>query len=176
MLISPLLWWKCSSQPDVSQCCQQITETPKGGSEGGGNVCVRVVQALTLVGCCVLCFLLRQHISTFTPGEKPIMLNHNISWGGSDTCKQKSSVCESLCLRNMIRTCKILVGLYVLVCKSDEMIRIEWWTGVFQSFILTENLKMPLLTDCTIQYSIILYYILYYTYTHYTHTIFHKIR
>ncbi len=38
-VIFSFVMMECSSQPDVSQCCQQITETRKGGSEGGGNVC-----------------------------------------------------------------------------------------------------------------------------------------
>ncbi len=38
-VIFSFVMMECSSQPDVSQCCQQIRETRKGGSEGGGNVC-----------------------------------------------------------------------------------------------------------------------------------------
>ncbi len=38
-VIFSFVMMECSSQPDVSQCCQQITETRKGGSEGGGNAC-----------------------------------------------------------------------------------------------------------------------------------------
>ncbi len=41
-VIFSFVMMECSSQPDVSQCCQQITETRKGGSEGGGNVCACV--------------------------------------------------------------------------------------------------------------------------------------
>ncbi len=59
-VIFSFVMMECSSQPDVSQCCQQITETRKGGSEGGGNVCAC---ACVCVGVCVcVCVCVRERI------------------------------------------------------------------------------------------------------------------
>ncbi len=56
IVIFSFVMMECSSQPDVSQCCQQITETRKGGSEGGGNACACACEREREFGW-VLCFM-----------------------------------------------------------------------------------------------------------------------